>query len=113
MNNDEKLSSIIRTLCLADNDLENLLTNANEVTLLLDLAEGYGLIINRSNGLYSLENAIQILDKSVLYEHLELLENIDVRKLDNLLEKIQIMEDQVLAHPQFPIFCKVNLWPYS
>jgi BirA family transcriptional regulator, biotin operon repressor / biotin---[acetyl-CoA-carboxylase] ligase len=77
MNNDEKLSSIIRTLCIADNDLENLLTNRNEVTSVLDLAKDYGLIITRSNGLYSLENEIQILDKSVLNEHLELLENIE------------------------------------
>ena len=38
MSNDDKLSSIIRTLSLADSNLENLIANQDELTVALNLA---------------------------------------------------------------------------
>ena len=73
MSNDDKLSLIIRSLSLTDSSLEHLITNHDELTLVLDLAENYGLMITHNNGLYSLENNLKILDKSIIYKHLELL----------------------------------------
>ncbi|MBT7076491.1 MAG: hypothetical protein HN930_02100, partial [Pelagibacterales bacterium] len=77
MSNDEKVSLIIRSLSLTDNSLEHLITNQDELTLALDLAENYGLKITHNNGLYSLENNLKILDKSIIYKHLELLNSDD------------------------------------
>ena len=73
MSNDDKLSSIIRTLSLADSNLENLIANQDELTVALNLAADYGLMITHNNGLYTLENKLKILDKSIIYNHLELL----------------------------------------
>ena len=73
MSNDDKLSSIIRTLSLADSNLENLIANQDELTVTLNLAADYGLMITHNNGLYTLENKLKILDKSIIYNHLELL----------------------------------------
>ena len=73
MSNDDKLSSIIRTLSLADSNLENLIANQDELTEALNLAADYGLMITHNNGLYTLENKLKILDKSIIYNHLELL----------------------------------------
>ena len=39
MSNDDQLSLIIRSLSLTDNSLEHLITNQDELTLALDLAE--------------------------------------------------------------------------
>ena len=77
MSNDDKLSLIIRSLSLTDSSLEHLITNHDELTLVLDLAENYGLTITHNNGLYSLENNLKILDKSIIYKHLELLNSDD------------------------------------
>jgi len=73
MSNDDKLSSIIRNLSLADSSLENLIANQDELTLALESAADYGLMITHNNGLYTLENKLKILDKSIIYKHLELL----------------------------------------
>jgi BirA family biotin operon repressor/biotin-[acetyl-CoA-carboxylase] ligase len=73
MSNDDKLSSIIRTLSLADSNLENLIANQDELTVALNLAADYGLLITHNNDLYTLENKLKILDKSIIYNHLELL----------------------------------------
>ena len=73
MSNDDKLSSIIRTLSLADSNLENLIANQDELTVALNLAADYGLMITHNNGLYTLKNKLKILDKSIIYNHLELL----------------------------------------
>ena len=73
MSNDDKLSSIIRTLSLADSNLENLIANQDELTEALNLAADYGLMITHNNGLYTLENKLKILDKSIIYNHLEIL----------------------------------------
>ena len=77
MSNDDKLSSIIRTLSLADSNLENLIANQDELTEALNLAADYGLMITHNNGLYTLENKLKILDKSIIYNHLELLNSDD------------------------------------
>ena len=77
MSNDDKLSSIIRTLSLADSNLENLIANQDELTVALNLAADYGLLITHNNGLYTLENKLKILDKSIIYNHLELLNSDD------------------------------------
>ena len=77
MSNDDKLSSIIRTLSLADSNLENLIANQDELTVALNLAADYGLMITHNNGLYTLENKLKILDKSIIYNHLELLNSDD------------------------------------
>ena len=77
MSNDDKLSSIIRTLSLADSNLENLIANQDELTVALNLAADYGLMITHNNGLYTLENKLKILDKSIIYKHLELLNSDD------------------------------------
>ena len=73
MSNDDKLSLIIRNLSLADSSLENLIANQDELTLALESAADYGLMIIHNNGLYTLENKLKILDKSIIYKHLELL----------------------------------------
>lgn len=73
MSNDDKLSLIIRNLSLADSSLENLIANQDELTLALESAADYGLMITHNNGLYTLENKLKILDKSIIYKHLELL----------------------------------------
>ena len=77
MSNDDKLSSIIRTLSLADSNLENLIANQDELTVALNLAADYGLMITHNNGLYTLENKLKTLNKSIIYNHLELLNSDD------------------------------------
>ena len=77
MSNDDKLSSIIRNLSLADSSLENLIANQDELTVALESAADYGLMISQNNGLYTLENKLKILDKSIIYKHLELLNSDD------------------------------------
>ncbi|MBC8227427.1 MAG: biotin--[acetyl-CoA-carboxylase] ligase [Gammaproteobacteria bacterium] len=112
MSNDDKLSSIVRTLSLADSNLENLIANQDELTIALNLAADYGLMITHNNGLYTLENKLKILDKSIIYNHLELLntdtdielsikdfvntttEEFDPREIKNNELKISIAEFQ-------------------
>ena len=77
MSNDDQLSSIIRSLSLSDNSLGNLILSQDELTSVLNSAAEYGLTITHNKGLYSLENKLTILDKTIIYAHLKLL-NSDV-----------------------------------